>query len=79
MQAGTPVGTGRFKFESWVPNDKITLVRNDDWWGGKANLPYTQLPVITKLIFRSIPDNSTRFAELQAGTLDRPTWPRPTC
>jgi len=70
-QAGTPVGTGPFKFEGWVPNDKITLVRNDDWWGGKANLAYTQLPIITKLIFRSIPDNSTRFAELQAGTLDQ--------
>ena len=67
-QAGKPVGTGRFKFDSWVPNDKITLLRNDDWWGGKAKLDYTQEPVITKLIFRSIPDNSTRFAELQAGS-----------
>jgi len=70
-QAGKPVGTGRFKFDSWVPNDKITLLRNDDWWGGNAKLDYTQAPVITKLIFRSIPDNSTRFAELQAGTLDQ--------
>lgn len=70
-QAGTPVGTGRFRFESWVPNDKITVVRNDDWWGGKVTLPYTQMPKLTKIIWRSIPDNNTRFAEFQAGTLDQ--------
>ena len=70
-QAGTPVGTGRFKFESWVPNDKITVVRNDDWWGGKVTLPYTQAPKLEKIIWRSIPDNNTRFAEFQAGTLDQ--------
>jgi peptide/nickel transport system substrate-binding protein len=69
-QTGTPVGTGRFKFDSWVPNDKITVVRNDDWWGGKVQLDYTQEPKVSKLIFRSIPDNSARFAEFQAGTLD---------
>ena len=69
-QNGTPVGTGRFKFETWVPGDKIVLNRNDDWWGGKANLAYTQAPKISKLIFRSIPDNSSRFAEFQAGTVD---------
>lgn len=69
-QAGKPVLTGRFIFDSWVPNDKITVLRNDDWWGGKANLEYTQLPVVNKIIWRSIPDNNTRFAEYQAGTLD---------
>ncbi len=69
-QAGTPVGTGRFKFESWTPNDKITAVRNDDWWGSTVTLPYTQMPRITRIIWRSIPDNNTRLAEFQAGTLD---------
>ncbi len=69
-QNGKPVGTGRFKFVTWVPNDKITVERNDDWWGGKANLAYTEEPKIKTLIFRSIPDNSARFAEFQAGTLD---------
>ncbi len=69
-QTGKPVGTGRFKFDSWVPNDKITVVRNDDWWGNTANLAYTQKPLLEKIIWRSIPDNSTRFAEYQAGTLD---------
>ncbi len=59
--AGTAVGTGRFKFVEWVPDDHITVERNDDWWGDVAKLD--------RIIFRSIPDNSARFAELQAGTI----------
>jgi peptide/nickel transport system substrate-binding protein len=59
--AGTAVGTGRFKFVEWVPDDHITVERNDEWWGGA--------PKLERIIFRSIPDNSARFAELQAGTV----------
>ncbi len=59
--AGTAVGTGRFKFVEWVPDDHITVERNDEWWGGA--------PKLDRIIFRSIPDNSARFAELQAGTI----------
>ncbi|MFN8488003.1 MAG: ABC transporter substrate-binding protein [Caldilineaceae bacterium] len=59
--AGGEVGTGPFKFVEWVHDDHITVARNDDWWGGK--------PKLAKIIFRSIPDNSARFAELQAGTV----------
>lgn len=59
--AGTSVGTGPFKFVEWVPDDHITVERNDDWWGPRPNL--------TRIIWRSIPDNSARFAELQAGTI----------
>ncbi len=59
--AGTSVGTGPFKFVEWVPDDHITVERNDDWWGPRPNL--------ARIIWRSIPDNSARFAELQAGTI----------
>ena len=61
--AGKPVGTGAFKFVEWVKDDHITLERNNDWWGGP--------PRLAKLIFRSIPDNSARFAELKAGTVQQ--------
>jgi len=61
--AGTSVGTGPFKFVEWVPDDHITVERNDDWWGPRPNLK--------SIIWRSIPDNSARFAELQAGTIDQ--------
>lgn len=59
--AGTSVGTGPFKFVEWVPDDRIVLEKNGDWWGDG--------PKLDKLIFRSIPDNSARFAELQAGSI----------
>jgi peptide/nickel transport system substrate-binding protein len=61
--AGSAVGTGPFMFKEWIPNDHITLVRNPKWWG--------KGPKLDTLIFRSIPDNSARFAELQAGTVDQ--------
>lgn len=35
----SPSGTGPFRFQSWTSGDKITLVRNDDYWGEKPLLP----------------------------------------
>ncbi len=46
-----------------MKDDHITLERNTDWWGGA--------PRLSKLIFRSIKDNSARFAELKAGTIQQ--------
>jgi peptide/nickel transport system substrate-binding protein len=59
--AGIVVGTGPFMFKEWIPNDKITLVANPNWWGDG--------PKLDALIFRSIPDNSARLAEFLAGTI----------
>ncbi len=57
-----PVGTGAFKFVEWNRGDRIEVVRNKDYWKGK--------PYLEKIIFRSIPDNTARFMELQSGTID---------
>jgi len=63
---GTPdgfaVGTGPFKFESWRVGDRLTLVRNDDYWGEKAFL--------RRVIFRPIADNAARLQALQTGEID---------
>jgi peptide/nickel transport system substrate-binding protein len=59
--AGSAVGTGPFKFVEWIPDDRITVERNGEWWG--------EAPKLARIIWRSIPDNSARFAELQAGTV----------
>ena len=56
-----PIGTGPFKFESWARNDRLTLVRNEDYWGDKAKLD--------KLIFRPIADNAARLQALQTGEI----------
>lgn len=62
-----PVGTGPFKFYQWDRNDQIILQADDSHWAGK--------PAVDKLIFRSIPDNSIRFMEIQAGNLHAMEFP----
>jgi peptide/nickel transport system substrate-binding protein len=57
-----PSGTGPFKFESWTREDRLVLVRNDDYWGEKAKLD--------KVIFRPIADNAARLQALQTGEID---------
>lgn len=60
---GTPevgsVGTGPFKFEEWVIGDRVVLRRNDDYWGEKAK--------VEQVVFRGIPEPTSRLAELRAG------------
>jgi peptide/nickel transport system substrate-binding protein len=57
--ARRPVGTGPFKFGSFVRGDRVELVRNPDYWGGA--------PKFERVIVRIVPDVSTAIAELEAG------------
>ncbi len=56
-----PVGTGPFRFVEWVPNERIVLDANPDYWEGK--------PKIDRLIFKVVPDSSTRLIQLQTGQI----------
>lgn len=53
------VGTGPFKFVEWVHGDHLTMVRNDDYWGGK--------PYLDKIILKTVKEDSTRVMMLQSG------------
>jgi len=66
-----PVGTGPFKFVSWVKDDRIILEKNQDYWD-KSGGPY-----LDKVVFRSIPENSVRFLELKAGGIHICQFPNP--
>ncbi len=57
-----PVGTGPYKFVEWVKGDHITMEANLDYWRGA--------PKIKTLIFRPIPESSTRVAAIQTGEVD---------
>ncbi|MBN1317689.1 MAG: hypothetical protein JXA42_19555, partial [Anaerolineales bacterium] len=57
-----PVGTGPFKFVEYIEGDCIIMERNDDYWG--------EGPKVDRVIFKYIPDASTRLAALQAGDID---------
>ncbi len=57
-----PIGTGPYKFVEWQHGQRIVLEANPDYWAGA--------PTPKRLVFRFIPDPSTRAAELRAGGVD---------
>lgn len=65
-----PVGTGPFMFQSEVPNDNVVLVRNPDYnWA--PNVYQHQGPAyLDKVVIRNVPEDATRMALEQAGTID---------
>jgi peptide/nickel transport system substrate-binding protein len=57
-----PVGSGPYKFVEWLPGDRITVERNEDYW-----LVYPNLDTIT---YRPIPELSVQMLELESGGID---------
>jgi peptide/nickel transport system substrate-binding protein len=51
------VGTGPFRFVEWVPNEKIVLEANPDYWDGA--------PQIKRLVFKVVPESATRLIQLE--------------
>lgn len=60
--ATTAIGTGPFKLDSWVPEEKTTLTANADWWG--------EGPFVDGIEMRVIPDEASILAALRAGAID---------
>jgi peptide/nickel transport system substrate-binding protein len=58
----TPVGTGPFKYVAWNRGASLTLTRNDDYSGTKANLKDVE--------FRFISDANSMNNALKAGDID---------
>ena len=57
------VCTGPFRFGEWLPDQRVVLERNADYWGEvEGNLD--------RIVFQVIPDNAARFAALRAGQID---------
>ena len=57
-----PIGTGWYMLKEWTKADHLTLVANPSSWHGKPN--------IDEVVFRPIPENATRVAELRTGNVD---------
>jgi peptide/nickel transport system substrate-binding protein len=56
------IGTGPFKFESFVKGDRLVLVRNDDYWDEASEWE--------RVTFRPITSAGPRVAALLAGDVD---------
>lgn len=62
-----PIGTGPFMFVEGQLDDQIVLERFDDYWGGAPDLAPVGPAQAERVIFRVIPEASTRVAALLAG------------
>ncbi|SDR53932.1 peptide/nickel transport system substrate-binding protein [Paraburkholderia fungorum] len=56
------IGTGPYKFEKYVTNERLSLVRNDDWWNGKPQWAHVTYEVVTNA--------ATRTTSILAGDID---------
>jgi peptide/nickel transport system substrate-binding protein len=56
------VGTGPFVFESWTPNSKIELSRNEDYWGDAPLLEGVDISIVS--------DPQAQVSQLRSGQLD---------
>lgn len=54
-----PVGTGPFRFRSWVSGDEIVVVRNDNYWGEQAK--------VDEVVFKVVPEDGPRMLMVQTG------------
>lgn len=57
-----PVGTGAYKFVSWVAGDSIKLTRFDEYWGEPAK--------VENVVVKMITEGTTRTIDLEAGGSD---------
>ena len=57
-----PVGTGPYRLQSWDAGQAITLVKNEDYFDGTAN--------IDTVIFKIVTDDAAKALQLRSGELD---------
>ena len=57
-----PVGAGPYKFVSFTPGVELVLEAFDGYW--------RKTPSVKRLVFKSIPEETTRLAALQRGEVD---------
>ena len=57
-----PVGTGPYKLESWDVGQAITMVKNEEYFAGAAN--------IDTIIFKIVTDDAAKALQLKNGELD---------
>ena len=57
-----PVGTGPYRFQEWKSGEKVVLVSNNEYYGGR--------PYMGRVVYRVIPNQGTIFLELKAKGVD---------
>jgi peptide/nickel transport system substrate-binding protein len=57
-----PIGSGPFKFKTFVRDSYLEVEANRDYYGGA--------PLLDGIVFKVIPDGNARLAQLKAGEID---------
>jgi len=57
-----PTGSGPYKFERWTKGVEFVESAFENYWGGR--------PVIDRVIFKTVIDNTVRLEQLRTGELD---------
>lgn len=57
-----PIGTGPYRMNRWNRGDRITMTRNDNYWGTAPRIP--------NLVFTFIPEESARMVAIETGEAD---------
>ncbi len=63
-----PVGTGPFRFVEWVPDNRLVVERNPDYW--LKDDAGNQLPYLDRIEFRPAPDPASRVNGIRSGDFD---------
>ncbi|MCA9838389.1 MAG: ABC transporter substrate-binding protein [Trueperaceae bacterium] len=62
------VGTGPFKFIEYIPQTRMVLEKNENFWGTDAN--GNQLPYLDGITFTFYPEPTARTTAVQTGNVD---------
>ena len=65
-----PVGSGPYRFVEWVRGERIVVERNPDYAWGSPIFKHSGPPLVDRIVFRYIPEPSTRLAALESGEVN---------
>lgn len=68
--AQAPVGSGPFLVESYTPNDRVVMKRNEDYAWGPSTAENQGPAHLDELVFQIIPDATVRIGSLRSGEVD---------
>ncbi len=61
--AQSPIGTGPFVFKQWIKGDRLVVTANPNYWR-------KGFPKVAEVVFRFLPESSTRVAAIRAKEID---------
>ena len=63
-------GTGPLRLKEWSKDDRMELVRHDGYAWGSPAYDNTAAPWVDRIVFRTLPEDAARAAELETGGID---------